>query len=287
MSLRRREEIMDPRYDETPLGRQVDQAKSYTPALLCPIPRWDARELLDINPEQLPFNGVDVWNHYEVSWLDGHGKPVVAVAELLVPATSRNIIESKSLKLYFNSLNFKRFEHRTEFIHQVETDLARIAQAPVQLTLHTPESLVNTALGSFGGIDLDSQDLVFDETTAFTLNPLHLQADNGYIVSEELYSHLLRSNCPVTHQPDWASLYIRYRGPAINHTGLLRYIVSYRDHADFHEQCVERIFVDILRHCHPSQLTVYARYTRRGGIDINPFRSNCEDLPANVRLFRQ
>jgi 7-cyano-7-deazaguanine reductase len=279
---------MDSRYQESPLGRHIDQAKVYTPSLLCAIPRWDARELLDIeDAEHMPFHGVDVWNHYEVSWLDGHGKPVVAVAQLMVPANSRYIVESKSLKLYFNSLNFTRFEHRTDFIHCVEADLAAVAQAPVQLTLHAPESLVNTALGDFKGVCLDNQEMAFDEDKAFVLNPLHLQADNGHIVSEELYTHLLRTNCPVTHQPDWASLLIRYRGPAINHTGLLRYIVSYRDHADFHEQCVEHIFMDILRHCRPSQLTVYARYTRRGGIDINPFRSNYEEWPANVRLFRQ
>lgn len=279
---------MDTSYADSPLGHQVEQSKVYTPSLLFPIPRWDAREMLDIeNPEKLPFHGVDVWNHYEVSWLDGHGKPVVAVAEFTVPANSRYIVESKSLKLYFNALNFTRFEHRTDFIHRVETDLANVIHAPVQLTLHQPAHLVDTALGEFPGKCLDTQTLEFDADKAFVLNPLHLQSDNGHIVEEELYSNLLRSTCPVTNQPDWASVMIRYRGPAINHTGLLRYIVSYRDHADFHEQCVERIFMDIVRQCAPIHLTVYARYTRRGGIDINPFRSNFEDWPGNVRLVRQ
>lgn len=272
---------------QTPLGQMVEQSKVYTPSLLCAIPRRDARELLDIPGDKLPFHGVDVWNHYEVSWLDGKGKPVVAVAEISFPANSPYIVESKSLKLYFNSLNFTRFGTRTDFIHQVETDLAVVVDAPVQLTLHQPDLLVNTALGDLPGKCLDHQDLEFQADTAFVLNPLHLQADDGFIVDEELYSHLLRSTCPVTHQPDWASVLIRYRGPAINHTGLLRYIVSFRDHAEFHEQCVERIFMDITHQCRPLHLSVYARYTRRGGLDINPFRSNYEDLPGNVRLVRQ
>ncbi len=274
-------------YDETPLGRKSDYVKDYTPALLCPIPRWDGRESLELeNPEALPFRGVDVWNHYEVSWLDGKGLPQVGVAAILVPANSRFIIESKSMKLYFNSLNFTRFERKSDFIQLLEADLSQAAQAPVQVTLHSAQTLEGTAIGELPGICLDQQDLSFDNK-AFVLNPLHLQADPKEVVSEQLYSHLLRSNCPVTHQPDWGSVLIRYRGPAINHSGLLRYIVSYRDHADFHEQCVERIFMDILRQCQPSQLTVYARYTRRGGLDINPFRSNFEEWPANMRLFRQ
>jgi len=232
---------MDTSYTDSPLGHQVEQSKVYTASLLFPIPRWDGREMLDIeDPERLPFHGVDVWNLYEVSWLDGQGKPVVAVAQFTVPANSQYIVESKSLKLYLNSLNFTRFEHRTEFIQRVETDLANVIHAPVQLTLQLPEHLVNTTLGELPGKCLDTQALEFEEDKAFVLNPLHLQADNGHIVDEELYSDLLRSTCPVTGQPDWASVLIRYRGPAINHTGLLRYIVSFRDHAGFHEQCVER-----------------------------------------------
>lgn len=278
---------MESLYDESPLGRKTDYIKEYTPSLLCPITRWEGRETLELeSPEQLPFHGVDLWNHYEVSWLDGKGKPQVGVAEILFPANSRFLLESKSMKLYFNSLNFMRFESKGDFIRQVETDLSQAAHAPVQLTLHSSQSLADTTLGEPIGECLDGQDLAFDDK-AFVLNPLHLQSDKARIVSEDLYSHLLRSNCPVTHQPDWGTVLIRYRGPAINHTGLLRYIVSYRDHADFHEQCVERIFMDILRHCQPTQLSVYARYTRRGGLDINPFRSNFEEWPGNVRLFRQ
>lgn len=278
---------METMYDESPLGRKTDYVKDYTPSLLCPIPRWDGREALDIeNPEQPPFRGVDVWNHYEVSWLDGKGKPEVGAAMILVPASSRFIVESKSMKLYFNSLNFTRFESRADFIHLVETDLSQVAQAPVQVTLHAATTLEGTAIGSLPGGCIDLQDISFDDK-AFVLNPLHLQADRKEVISETLYSNLLRSNCPVTHQPDWGSVLIRYKGPAINHSGLLRYIVSYRDHADFHEHCVESIFMDILRQCEPEHLTVYARYTRRGGLDINPYRSNFEEWTGNVRLFRQ
>ena len=276
---------METPYEESPLGRPTEYPDRYMPSLLCPIARWDGREELDIGINgALPFRGVDIWNHYEVSWLDADGKPQVAVAEILVPAGSRFIIESKSMKLYFNSLNFERFGHRSDFIRRVENDLSQVAQSPVQVMLHLPENRAAFAIGELPGEPLDDLPLACSD---FTLNPGLLKSRPDHIVSETLRSNLLRSNCPVTHQPDWASIMIRYRGPAIDHAGLLGYIVSYRNHAGFHEQCVERIFMDILRRCEPHELTVYARYTRRGGLDINPFRSNTDDRPENVRLFRQ
>jgi 7-cyano-7-deazaguanine reductase len=279
------EDLMETSYTDSPLGRSTEYPDRYTPSLLCPIPRWDGREALDVDMgKPLPFRGVDIWNHYEVSWLDEHGKPVVALAEILVPANSRFIIESKSMKLYFNSLNFEHFSHRSDFIARVEADLSQVAQAPVQVMLFMPENRAAFAVGDLPGECLDALPLACKE---FTPSPDRLKARPDHIVSETLYSNLLRSNCPVTRQPDWASIMVRYRGPAIDHSGLLAYIVSYRNHADFHEHCVERIFMDILRRCEPTELTVYARYTRRGGLDINPFRTNTDDRPDNVRLFRQ
>jgi 7-cyano-7-deazaguanine reductase len=279
------EDLMETSYTDSPLGRPTEYPDRYTPSLLCPIPRWDGRESLDVDMgKPLPFRGVDIWNHYEVSWLDEHGKPVVALAEILVPAGSRFIIESKSMKLYFNSLNFEHFSHRSDFIARVEADLSQVVQAPVQVMLFMPENRAAFTVGDLPGECLDALPLVCKE---FTPSPDRLKVRPDHIVSETLYSNLLRSNCPVTRQPDWASIMVRYRGPAIDHTGLLAYIVSYRNHADFHEHCVERIFMDILRRCEPMELTVYARYTRRGGLDINPFRTNTDDRPDNVRLFRQ
>lgn len=270
------------------LGQQVVQSREYDPGLLYPIPRRTGREAIGLtDPDHPPFGGVDVWNLYELSWLDANGKPVVALGVLSVPASSPFLVESKSLKLYLNSLNFMRFAHRGDVVVRVESDLSDILQAPVQLVLFAPDQLAQTTLGQLPGDCLDDLPLVFDADTAFAFNPLHLQADSGHIVEEALHSNLLRSTCPVTGQPDWASVLIRYRGPAINHGGLLRYLVSYREHSGFHEQCVEQIFIDLLRQCEPFQLTVYARYTRRGGIDINPFRSSHELYSGNIRLSRQ
>lgn len=266
------------------LGQVTDYPDRYAPSLLFPIARREGRATLGVNDAALPFHGVDVWTHYEVSWLDTHGKPCIAVAEIRVPATSPCLIESKSLKLYFNSLNFQCFAAPADFMACVEKDLGAVAQAPVQLRLVLPHEYAAVAIGDMSGECLDGLPL---HCTEFVLNPDTLRADAGQVVEETLYSHLLRSNCPVTNQPDWGSVMIRYRGPVIDRMGLLAYLVSYRNHADFHEQCVERIFMDITRRCRPEALTVYARYTRRGGLDINPFRSSSDTLPPALRLFRQ
>lgn len=269
---------------DSTLGQATDYPVRYTPSLLFPITRREGRDAIGLTGDCLPFHGVDIWTHYEVSWLDAGGKPCVAVAEIRVPATSPCLIESKSLKLYFNSLNFHRFESSADFLRCVEMDLGAAAQALVTVGLVLPHEHEQLAIGDLNGECLDGLPLQCSE---FVLNPETLVADEGRVVEETLHSHLLRSNCPVTNQPDWGSVMIHYRGAAIDHTGLLAYLVSYRSHADFHEQCVERIFMDITRRCRPESLTVYARYTRRGGLDINPFRSSAQVLPPLLRLFRQ
>lgn len=266
------------------LGQVTDYPDSYSPSLLFPIARREGRDAIGVIETDLPFYGVDVWTHYEVSWLDAHGKPRVAVAEIRVPASSPSLIESKSLKLYFNSLNFKNFNSVADFIACVETDLSLVAQAPVVLKLVLSHEYAALSVVEIKGECLDELPLHCAE---FVLNPETLKADAGIVREEILYSHLLRSNCPVTNQPDWGSVVINYRGPAIDRMGLLAYLVSYRHHADFHEQCVERIFMDIRQRCQPEVLSVYARYTRRGGLDINPFRSSTDTEPPVMRLFRQ
>jgi 7-cyano-7-deazaguanine reductase len=269
-------------HDKLLLGQATEYPQRYAPELLFPIARGEGRAAVGI-AGALPFRGVDVWTHYEVSWLDTQGKPRVAVAEIVVPAESPQLIESKSMKLYFNSLNFERFESADAFLACVAKDLSGAAGAPVQVTLLPHDA----AAGGFDGLPgecLDELPLVCAE---FEVNPGFLRAEPGRVVSETLHSHLLRSRCPVTQQPDWASVMIAYEGPALDRAGLLAYLVSYRNHADFHEQCVERIFMDIMQRCAPRELTVYARYTRRGGLDINPFRSTASALPPRLRQPRQ
>lgn len=272
-------------YDKTLLGHETDYPRRYAPELLCPLSRHDGRRALGLEAQALPFHGVDVWTHYEVSWLDVLGKPQVAVADIRVPADSPCLIESKSMKLYFNSLNFERFADRADFLTRVTADLSATAGAPVSVSLVLPDDHALHVIGMLPGICIDATAIRCD---AFVLDATLLQAQESKAVNETLHTHLLRSLCPVTQQPDWGSVVVRYRGPAIDQAGLLAYIVSYRDHPDFHEQCVERIFMDILRMCRPEELTVYARYTRRGGLDINPFRSNVPPQDEDFsRLFRQ
>jgi 7-cyano-7-deazaguanine reductase len=270
--------------DKLLLGQHTDYPQRYMPEVLFPIARAEGRAALGLKMgSDLPFQGADLWTHYEVSWLNAQGKPIVAAAEIIVPAMSPFLIESKSLKLYFNSLNFERFLDAAAFRARVEADLSRVAGEAVKITLIAPAQYAQLAIRDMPGICLDDLPL---SCASFVLNPETLQSQ-GAVVEETLHSHLLRSNCPVTNQPDWGSVLIRYRGPAIDRLGLLAYLVSYRQHADFHEQCVERIFMDIQQRCQPEALTVYARYTRRGGLDINPFRSTESVAPESLRLFRQ
>jgi 7-cyano-7-deazaguanine reductase len=270
--------------EHSPLGKDTVYADRYDPTLLFPIPRADKRAELGV-AEPLPFHGVDIWNAYELSWLDRRGKPVVALAEFHVPAASPNIVESKSFKLYLNGFAQERIADADTLATTLKHDLSAAAGAVVSVQLHPVRAAALPAVDLDGHL-LDAQDIVIDHYGPPEAD--FLQADSAATpVAETLVSHLLRSNCPVTGQPDWGSVQIAYRGAPIDHAGLLRYLVSFRTHNEFHEQCVERIFVDLTQRCAPQQLSVYARYTRRGGLDINPFRSSTPATPGNPRTVRQ
>ncbi len=269
---------------DTPLGRSSDYVDEYTPALLCPVPRWDARESLDLESTDLPFHGTDIWNAYELSWLTEKGKPVVAMCELRIPCTTPNIVESKSLKLYLNSFANTRFASRDEVRALIEKDVGQIVGAGIEVLLYTLEDSATMPLWEDKGQCVDKIDLNFEH---YNYNPDLLLCDQGPEQTGQLYSHLLRSHCPVTNQPDWATVVVRYTGRAISPASFLRYVVSLRNHQGFHEQIIEQMFVDLMAQCSPRHLTVYGRFTRRGGIDINPFRSNSEQALPNRRTVRQ
>jgi 7-cyano-7-deazaguanine reductase len=268
-----------------PLGKSTVYKSEYDPGLLCPVPRSLKRDELGL-VEKLPFNGFDLWNGYELSWLNPKGKPVVAIGEFRFPCTSPHLVESKSFKLYLNSFNQTRLACFDAARQRMIEDLSAVAGGAVEVRLMSVEQQGLLPVTNLPGECLDDLDIEIDQ---YALDPGFLQgaADQHKIVEQELHSHLLKSNCLVTSQPDWGSVMIRYRGGEIQPEALLRYLVSFRQHNEFHEQCVERIFVDLLRFCRPEKLTVYARYTRRGGLDINPFRSNFETDIANLRLVRQ
>lgn len=263
------------------LGREVAYPTQYDPTLLFPIPRQGARDEIGIAADALPFVGHDRWHAYELSWLDARGKPRVATATLTVPCTSPCLIESKSLKLYLNSLNSTRFNSDAAVLERIATDLSARAGADVGVVLGLPPMAEMPEGESLDGLDVEI-DHYGPPRAEF------LAADPEAKVEELLSSELLKSNCPVTGQPDWATVVIRYAGPRIDRIELLRYLVSFRDHAEFHEQCVERIFHDLLAHCRPSSLSVEARYTRRGGLDINPWRATADmNVPLMKRDQRQ
>ena len=268
--------------DDSLLGKATAYADRYDPGLLFPIPRAAKRAEIGVTGP-LPFHGVDIWNAYEFSWLDARGKPVAAIAEIRVPASSPNIIESKSFKLYLNGFAQERMPGTAELIGVLERDLSAAAGAAVKVELSLPSALVH-GIRDLDGESLDDQALDIDDYGPPKAD--YLRA-GGEVVEEALVSDLLRSNCPVTGQPDWGSVQVRYRGPRIDREGLLRYLVSFRTHNEFHEQCVERIYVDLMARCAPEKLAVYARYTRRGGLDINPFRSSVDTTPVNGRGARQ
>lgn len=271
---------------DSPLGKPTTYQSAYAPDLLFPIARQGKREEIGVTGT-LPFFGIDIWNAYELSWLNLRGKPQIAVASVTVPADSPNIIESKSLKLYLNSFNQTRLAGPEALTELLRADLSAGFGAPVQIKLTLPEEFPNLQMGELEGLLLDRLDI---EVDSYTPDHTLLRANHEEaIVEETLLSHLLKSNCLVTGQPDWGSVQIRYVGPQIDQEGLLRYLIGFRDHNEFHEQCVERIFMDILRQCRPHKLSVYARYTRRGGLDINPWRTNFTtgQRPSNLRNGRQ
>ncbi|WP_332814995.1 NADPH-dependent 7-cyano-7-deazaguanine reductase QueF [Ramlibacter sp.] len=277
--------------DQSLLGKPAPCPDRYAPELLFPIPRAPKRQEIGV-AAQPPFFGADLWTAYELSWLTPRGKPVVAIAHVTVPCETPNIIESKSFKLYVNSFSGSRFGSADEVLARLRADIAEAAwrgsgsAGSVGVRLVPADAFDREQVHELDGLLLDRLDI---ECTHYTPEPALLcAAFDEQPVEEVLTSNLLKSNCLITGQPDWGSVQIRYAGPQIDQGGLLRYLVSYRQHDEFHEQCVERIFMDIRRHCRPTKLAVYARYTRRGGLDINPFRtSHPLALPANVRTARQ
>ena len=268
------------------LGKKSLYISNYDSSLLYAISRREKREELGINPINLPFFGVDSWNHYEVSWLNNKGKPCVGIAHIIYDCSSPKIIESKSFKLYFNSFNNTKFESASALEKIIKQDVEKYIEAPVFIEIHPlNSSKLPLMQNTFSGENIDSLDI---ECSTYDLEPSFLTTSNE-VITETLCSDLLKSNCLITYQPDWGSIQIRYSGNKINREGLLKYLVSFRNHNEFHEQCIERIFMDILRNCKPSKLTVYARYTRRGGLDINPYRSTekASFNGENIRLSRQ
>lgn len=277
--------------EHSPLGKASAYVDQYQPSLLFPIARAPQRAALGIGA-QPPFFGVDLWTAYELSWLNARGKPQVAIAHVVVPCESSHIIESKSFKLYLNSFNGTRFDSEQQVRERIQRDISAAlwqgaaVQASAGVRLVLPADFDREPIHELHGLSLDRLDVECERyqpapellTAAFDEQP----------VQETLSSGLLKSNCPVTGQPDWGSVQVRYVGPQIDQAGLLRYIISFRDHNDFHEHCVERMFTDIWQRCRPTKLTVYARYTRRGGLDINPWRtSHPGAMPPSVRTARQ
>ncbi|WP_343657154.1 NADPH-dependent 7-cyano-7-deazaguanine reductase QueF [Cupriavidus sp.] len=273
--------------EHSPLGKPSAYKTEYDPTLLFPIPRQPKRTEIGL-PEgkALPFFGVDIWNAYEVSWLNLKGKPQVGLATFIIPADTPNIVESKSFKLYLNSFNQSKLASAEALQQLLQHDLSDATGGTVQVRLVTESDLGTQKMGELDGLLLDRLDI---ETDVYEPDPTLLKADQDESpVEESLVSHLLKSNCLVTGQPDWGSVQIRYVGAPIDQEGLLKYLISFRNHNEFHEQCVERIFTDVMRMCKPVKLAVYARYTRRGGLDINPFRTNFNTpWPDNRRNARQ
>ena len=277
--------------EQSQLGKASAYADQYDPSLLFPIPRATKRSEIGISGSP-PFLGADLWTAFELSWLNERGKPQVALAHITVPCETPNIVESKSFKLYLNSFNNTRFANAEAVQARMRADISEAAwrgaahPGTVGAKLLLPEQFDREPVHELDGLNLDRLDI---ECTQYQPAPERLSANfDEAPVSEVLVSHLLKSNCLVTGQPDWGSVRIAYSGPQIDQEGLLQYIVSFRNHNEFHEQCVERIFMDLWTRCQPVKLEVYARYTRRGGLDINPWRtSHPQQLPPNTRTARQ
>ncbi|MBY0574306.1 MAG: NADPH-dependent 7-cyano-7-deazaguanine reductase QueF [Undibacterium sp.] len=278
--------------EQSQLGKISAYQTHYDPSLLFPIPRAEKRAELGLKIENgiainLPFFGMDFWNAYEVSWLNLRGKPQIAMLAVYAPYDTPNIIESKSFKLYLNAFNQTKLAGIDALLSLLQSDLSQGFGAPVQVIITPLEQFSKAQFQELDGLLLDRLDI---EVEHYTPEPTLLKADHHLpAVEETLVSHLLKSNCLVTGQPDWASIQIHYVGSPIEQEGLLRYLIGFREHNEFHEQCVERIFTDIIHYCKPQKLSVYARYTRRGGLDINPWRSNftTAKMPANLRTARQ
>lgn len=269
-----------------PLGHKTAYPATVDPAVLFPIPRSAARQAIGVMAAALPFTGADIWNAWEFSWLDIRGLPRVAALRLTVPCTSPNLVESKSLKLYLGGYAMTAFTGPEAARAQVERDVSACVGAKVAVTLADPRDVERAGIAPLAGDSLDEQRI---EADAYAAPRADLLQTGGGVIEETLSTRLFRSLCPVTGQPDWASVVLHYRGAPIDHAGLLRYCVSYRTHPDFHEACVERIFCDVMARCAPAGLSVYARFLRRGGIDINPWRTTPRfgRAPGNPRSARQ
>ena len=269
------------------LGKVTSYCSQYTPELLQAVPRSLNRDSLGLTTNKLPFKGEDVWYGYELSWLNDKGKPVVAVAEFSFPCTSPNIVESKSFKLYLNSFNQTKFSSWQSVESALIKDLSATAGANAEVKIFPVNNCPALAIALDSALCIDELDI---EVSHYQLAPQILKNINptqADVVTEYLVCHLLKSNCLITNQPDWASVYIEYSGKQICHETLLKYLISFRQHNEFHEQCVERMFCDLKRFCEIDHLTVFARYTRRGGLDINPFRSTNKTKAPKLRTLRQ
>lgn len=272
--------------EDSPLGKNIETSKEYDPSLLYAISRANIREQLGV-AGSLPFYGLDVWNAFELTWLNMRGKPQIAMMNMTVSSDSVNLVESKSVKLYLNSLAQMKFESPEALIELVRADLSDAFGYPVSVNLIHPTAFPKIELKEFQGLLLDRLDI---EMTSYRVDPSLLTVNMDEApMDEKLVTHLFKTNCPVTGQPDFASIQIDYSGNPINQEGLLKYLIGYRSENSFHELCVEKIFLDILKQCHPQALTVYARFTRRGGIAINPWRSNTSSgkRPIFARNARQ
>lgn len=270
---------------DNPLGSQTEHPKKYQPDVLYPIPRWASRSLLDIDKKIRMF-GLDHWQAYELSWLNSSGKPQVAIGEFYFNSESENIVESKSLKLYLNSLNQERYKSRAAVSSLIQQDLSAVSRSEVKVVIHPLDEIEDESFGVRAGrcIDHIEVELTEQQPEAELLNIIDVDADD-----EVLYSDLFRSNCPVTGQPDWASIELRYTGKKIDEASLLQYLISFREHQGYHEECAERIFRDIMLKCRPSELRVGMNFLRRGGLDINVYRSTAPVTSDSVspRLIRQ
>ena len=267
------------------LGKATGYQAEYDASLLQGVPRKLNRDAIELS-DTLPFHGTDIWTGYELSWLNAKGKPVVAIAEFYLSFDSKNLIESKSFKLYLNTFNQTKFESIELVQTTLAKDLSSCAEGEVIVKVLEPKHFTSQRIVELPGTCIDDLDIEVDD---YKFNPQYLEnsTDEKATVAETLNSNLLKSNCLITSQPDWGSVMIRYQGPKIDREKLLRYLISFRQHNEFHEQCIERIFVDLKRFCQCAKLTVYARYTRRGGLDINPYRSDFENPPESHRLARQ
>ncbi len=270
---------------DNPLGQQIPTPSKYDPSLLYPIPRWAARSLLDID-KKVRMYGIDHWHAWEVSWLDEKGKPQVAIAELFFNAESENLIESKSLKLYLQSLNQEQLSDAERVQELIQKDLSVVSKSEIKVLLHPLDARLGSASGSRAGKSLDGQAI---EIRDYLPQPELLRCTDGIVFDEILYSDLFRSNCPLTGAPDWASFSMQYTGPEIDEAGLLAYICSFRQHQAYHEDCAEHMYRDIMLRCQPTELTVALNFLRRGGLDINVYRSSVPLASSDVhgRMVRQ